>query len=206
MREKIALFLRWSALFLGVAVAFPTGYAAAQNSSPAAVIEKLNAKLLEAMKDGNKLGYDGRYALLEPVIHDTFALDLMTRISMGRHWKNMSENQRNQMIALYQQWSTATYARRFDTYAGQRFEVLPKQKVQRSSVIVRSHVIKKTGEVIEFLYKLRKVRKKWLIVDIHVKGVSQLANTRAQFTSILDRDGYDALVKKLEEKIDDLSS
>jgi phospholipid transport system substrate-binding protein len=206
MRKKIASFLRWSALFLSIVVAFPMVYAAAQNSSPSAVIEELNAKLLEAMKGGNKLGYDGRYALLEPVIHDIFDIDLMTRISMGRHWKNMSENQRNQMIALYQQWSIATYAQRFDTYEGQRFEVLPEQKVQGSSVIVCSHLIKKTGEVVDFLYKLKKARNKWLIVDIHVKGVSQLANTRAQFTSILDRDGYDVLVKKLEEKIDDLSS
>ena len=204
--EKNPALLVCGAAICIVAVALITGAAATQSSGPAAVVEKFNAKLLEAMQGGEKLGYAGRYALLEPVIYDVFALDLMTRISVGRHWKNMSENQRNQMIALYRQWSTATYARRFDTYAGQRFEVLPEQKVRRSTVIVRSHVVKKTGEVVAFLYKLKSIRKKWLIVDIHVKGVSQLANTRAQFTSILDRDGYDALVKKLKEKIDDLSS
>jgi phospholipid transport system substrate-binding protein len=204
--EKKHALLVWGAVICTVSVALIPGAAAAQSSGPAAVVEKFNAKLLEAMQGGEKLGYAGRYALLEPVIYDVFAFDLMTRISSGKHWQSMSADQRDRMIELYRQWSTATYARRFDAFADQRFEVLAPPQALGSMVNVRSHMIKGNGEVVPFLYKLKMIRQQWRIVDIHVKGVSQLANTRAQFSSVLDRDGYEALVKKLEEKIDDLSS
>jgi phospholipid transport system substrate-binding protein len=203
--EKSAVLLKRIAVIC-TAVTLITGAAAAQSSGPAAVVEKFNAKLLEAMQGGEKLGYTGRYALLEPVIYDVFAFDLMTRISSGKHWQSMSADQRDRLIELYRQWSTATYARRFDAFADQRFEVLAPPQALGSRINVRSHMVKSNGEVILFLYKLKMIRQQWRIVDIHVKGVSQLANTRAQFTSILDRDGYEVLLKTLQEKIDDLSS
>ncbi|MDL1959304.1 MAG: ABC transporter substrate-binding protein [Deltaproteobacteria bacterium] len=204
--EKSAVLLKSIAVICTVAVALITGAAAAQSNGPATVVEKFNAKLLEAMQGGEKLGYAGRYALLEPVIYDVFAFDLMARISSGKYWQSMSADQRDRLIELYRQWSTATYARRFDTFAGQRFEVSAPPQALGSRVNVCSHMIKSNGEVILFLYKLKMTRHQWRIVDIHVKGVSQLANTRAQFTSILDRDGYEVLLKTLQEKIDDLSS
>jgi phospholipid transport system substrate-binding protein len=204
--EKKPALLVCGAVICTVAVALITVVAAAQSSGPAAVVEKFNAKLLEAMQGGEKLGYAGRYVLLEPVIYDVFAFDLMARISSGKYWQSMSADQRDRLIELYRQWSTATYARRFDAFTGQRFEVSAPPQALGSRVNVRSHMVKSNGEVVLFLYKLKMVRQQWRIVDIHVKGVSQLANTRAQFTSILDRDGYEVLLKTLQEKIDDLSS
>lgn len=203
--EKKPALLVCGAVICTVAVILITGAAAAQSSGPAAVVEKFNAKLLEAMQGGEKLGYAGRYALLEPVIYDVFAFDLMTRISSGKHWQSMSTDQRDRLIELYRQWSTATYAKRFDAFADQSFEVLAPPQALGSRVNVCSHMIKSNGEVVPFLYKMKMIRQQWRIVDIHVKGVSQLANTRAQFTSILDRDGYEVLIKTLQEKIDDLS-
>lgn len=203
--KKSAALLKRITVICTIAFALITGVAAAQSSGPAAVVEKFNAKLLEAMQGGEKLGYAGRYALLEPVICEVFAFDLMARISSGKYWQSMSADQRDRLIELYRQWSTATYAQRFDTFDGQRFEVSAPPQALGSRVNVRSHMVKSNGEVILFLYKLKMIRHQWRIVDIHVKGVSQLANTRAQFTSILDRDGYDVLIKTLREKIDDLS-
>jgi phospholipid transport system substrate-binding protein len=203
--KKSAALLKRIAVICTIAFALINSAAATQSSGPAAVVEKFNAKLLEAMQGGEKLGYAGRYALLEPVICEVFVFDLMARISSGKHWQSMSADQRDRLIVLYRQWSTATYARRFDTFDDQRFEVSAIPQTLGISANICSHMVKKDGEVIPFLYKLKKIRQQWRIVDIHVKGVSQLANTRAQFTSILDRDGYDVLIKTLREKVNDLS-
>jgi ABC-type transporter MlaC component len=42
-------------------------------------------------------------------------------------------------------------------------------------------------------------------VDIRISGVSQLANTRAQFVSVLDKNGFDELVASLKRKIREFS-
>jgi ABC-type transporter MlaC component len=45
----------------------------------------------------------------------------------------------------------------------------------------------------------------WRIVDIQVRGVSQLAMTRSQFVGILEREGFDGLINSLKDKIRELS-
>ena len=41
----------------------------------------------------------------------------------------------------------------------------------------------------------------WRIVNIIVNGVSDLALKRAEYNSLLEREGFQALIAKLEEQI-----
>jgi len=75
----------------------------------------------------------------------------------------------------------------------------------RTQTIV-SRLTKKNGETVDFYYRLREIENKWRIVDIQIKGVSQLALTRAQFVDILKNKGFDNLIDTLREKIHDLST
>ncbi len=167
---------------------------------PRAAVEKLNSRLLEAMKGGTEIGYNGRHAILEPIIQEVFAFDLIVRISSGRYWQAMTKRQRHRLTELYRQWATAVYAQQYDSFNGQHFEVIEPERPWGDRVSVASRMIKDNGDEISFLYKLVKKEGQWKIVDIHVKGVSQLATTRAQFTSILKQDGFDGLAKVLQEK------
>ncbi len=183
-----------------------TGTAAAETgqlmkTGPTAVIEKFNTRLLEAMKGGQEIGYTGRYTILESVVCEVFAFNLIVRISSGKYWQTMNTAQRQRLIELYQKWSTAVYARRYDCYNGQHFEVTPPEGPWGGRVDVKTCMIKENGDAVSFLYKLVKMEGEWKIVDIHVKGVSQLATTRAQFISVLKHDGFDGLEKVLLEKI-----
>ena len=52
-----------------------------------------------------------------------------------------------------------------------------------------------------FHYLLRKAEGSWRVVDIQISGVSQLALTRAQFTSVIKTKGIKGLIEMLDEKI-----
>ena len=175
--------------------------AAEKAEGPAAVVEKFNHALLESMKIGPESSLVDRQALLKPVMKEVFAFDLMARLSTGRYWRKMSAGQQQRLTDLYWRWSTVVYASRFDAYKGQRFEVATPPEPGGSIAAVSSRMIKNDGESIPFLFKLKKNQTGWQIVDIHVKGVSQLANTRAQFTSVLEREGFKGLEEILLEKI-----
>lgn len=168
---------------------------------PSDVIRKFNSTLLEAMKRADELGYEGRYNLLEPVINDSFAIPFMAGQSAGKYWKDMTEAQRSLYIKTYTEWSTATYAGRFDGYSGEKLEIASQSEPARGTVTVISKLIKRNNEVIEFHYVLRKIENPWRVVDIRISGVSQLAMTRAQFTGILKEKGFNALISMLKEKI-----
>jgi phospholipid transport system substrate-binding protein len=42
----------------------------------------------------------------------------------------------------------------------------------------------------------------WRIINIIANGVSDLALKRSEYTAILQRDGFDALISQINEKID----
>ncbi len=168
---------------------------------PEQTIKTFNAALLEAMKKADELGYKGRYALLAPVIDNSFALSFMADLSLGRYRKTLSEEQHRSYLKTYIEWTVATYAGRFDGYSGERFEVVSQSNPERGTVTVISKLIKTDGEEVEFAYLLRNMTGKWRIVDIHISGVSQLALTRSQFTNVIKDKGFTGLISMLMEKI-----
>ena len=180
-------------------------YAHAASLGPADTIKAFNAALLESMKRADELGYQGRYAILEPVIKDSFALQFMGSQSVGKYWKTFTEEERESFLKTYKDYTIANYAGQFDSFSGQRFEVLPGSGPARGTVTVISELVKPNKEEIEFHYLMRQIEGRWRIVDIQISGVSQLALTRAQFTQVIKDKGLDGLLSTLKEKIKSLS-
>ncbi len=169
--------------------------------APQESIKTFNAALLEAMKKADELGYKGRYSLLAPVIDNSFALPLMADLALGRYRKTLTEEQHRTYLKNYIEWTVATYAARFDGYSGEQFKIVSQSGPERGIVTVVSDLIKTDGEKVEFHYLLRQVAGKWRVVDIQISGVSQLALTRSQFTSVINDAGFAGLMSMLKEKI-----
>jgi phospholipid transport system substrate-binding protein len=178
---------------------------AAAKQPPEQTIRTFNMALLEAMKKADQLGYKGRYALLAPVIDDSFALPFMADVSLGRYRGTLTEEQRSSYLKAYVEWTAATYAARFDGYSGERFEIVSRSEPERGIVTVISKLVKPNGEEVEFDYLLRNLAGKWRVVDIHMSGVSQLALTRSQFTKVIKDKGFSGLLSMLKEKTRDFS-
>jgi phospholipid transport system substrate-binding protein len=189
-------------VFLGLL--FTPAVGEAEQSGPTAVVKKMNAALLEAMKGGDKLGYSGRYRLLAPVIKASFALSDTARIAAGRYWRTFTEEERNAYLKTYTEWTIASYAGRFDAYSGEEFRLVSESPPARGSVNVISKLIRSDKDEVEFNYRLMQAEGGWRIVDIRISGVSQLALTRGQFVSILGKSGFQGLISMLNGKINNL--
>jgi phospholipid transport system substrate-binding protein len=205
-QERSVSVAHWvvGSLILLHAVLFPLQGNAA-SAGPAEVIKTFNAALLESMKRADELGYSGRFKLLDPVIRNSFALSYMASQSLGRYWKTIKETQQSALVKTYTEWSIATYARRFDGYSGERFEVVSESPSDQGTVTVISRIIQPNKEGAVFHYKLRKIDGNWRIVDIQISGVSQLALTRSQFTSVIKEKGFDGLIALLKSKTESLA-
>jgi phospholipid transport system substrate-binding protein len=176
----------------------------AEESSPRQVVQRLNQALLNAMKNSDDLGFQGRYALLGPVIKESFALEFMLRKSVGRYWSEMNQEEKIQLLELYTRWSVASYANRFDSYNGQQFQVKPQDTTHRW-LTVDSIMQKSDGSTVQFRYVFFQFNGRWKILDIKVNGISQLAMTKSQMISVIKRKGLSGLIQRLENKIEDLS-
>jgi phospholipid transport system substrate-binding protein len=193
-------FLRIAGTALAWAIALPAP--AADRDSPRERVQRFHEALIQTMKDGPEIGYEGRFQRLEPVVRDTFALGFMARKSVGRAWDAFREEDRAAYLSIYVEWSVATFAGRFKNWSGERFEILSESSAG-GTVTVDSRLIKKDGEPVSFRYKLREGDVGWRVVDLHLDGVSQLALTRSQYTEVLKQDGVDGLLGTLQQKIEE---
>jgi phospholipid transport system substrate-binding protein len=165
-------------------------------------VKGLYEVLLTTMKNGRILGQSGRFTQLDPVIRRSFDIASMTRLSVGPTWASLSDAQRQEMTESFARYISATYADRFDSYAGQNLEVTGEQPAP-SGVMVKSRIIKANGEPVKVDYMMRRNGDSWLISDIYLDGaISEVATRRSEFATILRNDGIDGLIMALNRKVD----
>ncbi len=173
-----------------------------ESVSPDQVVHNLQTSLLQAMREGEQLDYQGRFEYLSPVINQTHDIDLIIKTILGATlWFEMDAEQQTLLTDTFQKLSVATYAGRFFKYDGEQFEISGQQELPRDQVLVRSRLIKGDGDSVNFDYVLRQSKGQWRIVNILFDGVSDLAIKRSEYRAVLQRDGFSALIEILEEKI-----
>jgi phospholipid transport system substrate-binding protein len=163
----------------------------AQAAEPqTATIERFHAALIDNMKNGKALGFEGRRAKLAPIVKETFDIPTMARISTGAAaWAKMSDADKAEITEAFGHWTTASYAGNFSTWNGESFVtkgLTPDDG--RGNVLVNTQLLPKGMSPVAFNYRMQKSGETWKVVDIFLDGaISQLATFRAQFATVLSK-------------------
>lgn len=196
-RHALGLLLGVSACLAGVVQADTPDPAVAQ-------VQTLSAALLKSMKAGRTEGAQGRYRLLAPVIEQTFALPLMTRLAVGPDWAKLSPEQQQATIAAFSRFTIANYAFNFNEFDGQRFEIDPRVETRGQDKVVRTRILANDGTSNSLLYRMREVEGRWKVLDVYANGVSQLILRRTDFVAAMAGGGAPGLIAYLQKAADDL--
>jgi len=179
----------------------------AADSAPTAVVRQFNDALLSVLKDGEKLGYSGRYQRLRAVMQQTFDLDYMAEKVLGKSWDDLSDADRARWREVFSEFTVANYAANFDRFTGQQFEIRGEEPSANGTVLVKSLVKSPGHEDVELTYRLYQVGSRWRIMDVFLKGtVSEVALRRSDYGSVLERDGFGKLVDVVRARIADLAA
>jgi len=188
------------------AVQAPAAGPSATNAGASAAVAKLDDGLLSVMKNADKLGYDGRFAALQPIVASSFDVPTMTRIAVGSAWTSFSSDQQAALTDAFRRFITATYARRFDGYAGERFD-LKGEHPSGVGVLVSTELVRPSDGPVALNYLVRQTDGQWRVVDVFLTGtISELATRRSEFASVLARNGYEGLKTLLESKAMQMAS
>jgi phospholipid transport system substrate-binding protein len=165
------------------------------------VIEAMHEHFLDVMRSADTIGYDGRYQRLQTIVTDSFDLDFMAEKSVGRHWKKLSAEERQIWRASFQAMTAATYASRFEGFSGQHFEVLGEEPAKRDTVWVRARLVDPGDDDVRLNYRLHQRDGAWYVIDVLLNGtVSELGLRRAEYSSVLKREGFDKLIETIAGK------
>ena len=180
-------------LGLLVCLAWPTWGGAGDSVSVEGRTADFHATLIEALKTEE---YAARFRLLEPAVGELFDLETISRISLGKTWRTLAAEQQTEFVELLRVLIVATYSDRFDNFDNQRFELI-ETIASRRGWVVKTELVRSNGERVNLDYYYRDDR----VFNVVADGVSDLSLRRADYNSIIKREGYDALIQQVEANI-----
>ena len=178
-------------------VPLPAGAA----SAAVAVIERLHESLIATMKDADRLGIDGRYARLEPILVKSFDFERMLAAAAGKYWTDADEAQRQRLLTAFTRLSVMTYASRFTGFSGESFEVVGERQGPRDTTLVDTRLVRTAEPPVPITYVMAERDGEWRIVDVLLeRSISELAVRRSEYNQVLRTGGADKLAEVLDQK------
>ncbi|MDQ1333495.1 MAG: phospholipid transport system substrate-binding protein [Thermodesulfobacteriota bacterium] len=137
---------------------------------------------------------------IRSVVDERFNWEEMSKRTLARHWKDRTQNEKEEFIDLFGKLLERTYLDKVEGYSGEKVLYVD-EKVQENYAIVGVRIVTKQETEIQVDYRLQKKGEEWLVYDISIEGVSLINNYRKQFDSIMTRSSYTGLIEKLRSKV-----
>ena len=179
---------------------------AAIASEPTGPVEQLHAGLIAIMKAGKTASFRQRYDMIAPVVSRTFDLDTILHQTIGPRWASLPADQQTALGDAFRRYTIASYVANFDSYSGERFEVVPVARIVGSDRVVETRIAAASGKVHALDYLMRQEGGGWKAVDVLAEGsISRVAAQRSEMRSVLADSGGTGLVVSLRQKTAELS-
>jgi phospholipid transport system substrate-binding protein len=132
----------------------------------------------------------------------------MAKIAVGSFWTNFSADDKTKVLDVFDRYMVTTYAARFKTFKGQRFEIGEVKQPAANRTLVETKLIRSNGEPVSLNYLFRPgTDGSWKIIDVYYSGaISEMARMRSDFSATVTEGGADALIAALDKKIVDIKN
>ncbi|CAB1067858.1 Phospholipid ABC transporter shuttle protein MlaC [Olavius algarvensis Delta 1 endosymbiont] len=187
-------------LILAVLLTIPLqGWAATPKETVEAGVNKVIATLGDpAFKAKTK---DEQIAQIGEEIDVIFDFKELSRRTLGREWRKMKPEQREEFVQLFRQLLQGVYADRLLAYSDQKVLFDKETMLKKGRAEVQSYLQTSDGKKIPLFYRLTDKSGSWKVYDVIIEGVSMVKNYRTQFRKILAKDSPDKLLKILRDKV-----
>jgi phospholipid transport system substrate-binding protein len=130
---------------------------------------------------------------------DLFDFDEISRRALSRHWTARSPEEQAEFVRLFTDLLERTYLGRIESYSGEKI-VYVGETVDGSFATVRSKVVTRRRGETPLDYRLHLRDGRWKVYDVLIDHVSFVATYRSEFSRILQKEPYTALVERLRKQ------
>ncbi len=192
-------------MLLLVSAALTALDARAQASAPDVLVRSTTEEVLTIVRGDKdiKAGKVDRIAvLIEEKIAPHFDFPRMTRLAVGRAWREASPAQREVLIKEFRTLLVRAYSAAFTAYTNVTVDYRPFRFKSGDTEANVQTLIKLPGgtEPVAVDYDMALIPEGWKVYDVRVAGASLIINYRNLFALDIDRGGIDGLIKSLVNK------
>jgi len=147
----------------------------------------------------SRLAMEQRRLEVRRIAADLFDFDEISRRALSRHWTARGPEEQAEFVRLFTDLLERTYLGRIESYSGEKIVYLG-ETVDGPFATVRSKVVtRRRGETpIDYRLHLRDGR--WKVYDVLIDHASFVATYRSEFSRILQKEPYPALVERLRKQ------
>lgn len=197
--------LRVFALLASLLLSLP---ALAQAQDPAAAQQFLERNQERAQELLRQRPGTRRDAQLTELLNTMLDYEELSRQALRDHWEARSAEEQQAFVDLLRQLVEKSYTNSLEQTLS--FEVSwENAEARRDGVQVESVARSRNdrrAEPVSIDYRLRLVEGQWRVYDIRTDGVSLVRNYRRQFNRIIERDGWDGLLGRMRERLNEDAS
>lgn len=165
----------------------------ARDEKAKAFIQKMGNEVIRHIID-TSLSHDEKARRLNGVLKENFDLYTISRFTLGRYWQQLAPAQQDEYRHLFEKLIVTIYSQRFSNYQGQEFRVTGVRPSGERDFIVSSLILQPNDRDIPVGWHIREKDNRFQIVDVTVEDVSMIVTQKADFASIIQRQGGDPAV------------
>lgn len=194
------LFAKLLWCLLGAVLLLPP--LASAQPPPDELVKSVANDVLKIVREDQALreGDTSRMAqLIEEKIVPHFDFERMTRLAVGRSWRQATPEQQKQLIEQFRTLLVRSYSGAYSAYRNIVVEVKPlKMQPNDEDVQVKTQIKLPGGAPpVEVDYSMFKTSSDWKVYDVVVNGVSLVTTYRSTFAEEVNRGGIDGLINTL---------
>lgn len=185
--------------------AMPFTASAAAPEAPDVLVRRVTEEVMETARNdkGIKAGDRRRIvAVVEAKILPHLDFRRATALTVGRHWRQATPQQKQQLTEEFRALMIHTYAGAMSQISDQKLEYKPmRADPGDTDVEVRFQVRQtRTGDPVQVIYRMHKAPDGWKVYDVNVLGAWLTETYRTSFSEEIARSGIDGLIQTLSEK------
>ncbi len=177
--------------------------AQAAEPAPDELLRQTTDEVMATIKNDKDLQAGDRsksYALIESRIVPHFDFAKMTRLALGKNWKQASPEQQAAVVDAFRNLLVRTYSGALTRFRNLTINYKAwTGAATDTSTTVQSTVVDQ-GRTIPIDYQMAHEDGTWKVYDIKVDGISLVTNYRSDFNDRVVAGGIDGLIKDLQAK------
>ena len=192
--------------FIAILMAYSSASSAlAEDVPPDVLVRKTTEEVLTVVRNDKDIraGNVARIVqLIEEKVAPHFDFERMTRLAVGRAWREASPAQREALVKEFRTLLVRSYSAAFTAYTGIAVDYRPYKLTPGETETTVQTLIKLPGGAppMGVDYDMGSTPDGWKVYDVRVAGASLIINYRNLFAQEIQNGGIDVLIKSLVEK------
>jgi phospholipid transport system substrate-binding protein len=173
----------------------------ARAADPEAYVRSIADKLEPLLNNGH-LTAENVDTFLKANILNQLDMQRIGRYVLRKHWKEIDQAGQEKFMDIFQYFILESFKKQLVKYSKAEIKIIRSVEHEPAGVSVITRVRLPSKSPVNMNWRLFRDEGQIRIFDVSVQGISKLSATRAEYKSVLEKQGFDHLITEICNRLE----